>query len=296
MTKIFISPFLLLFCLTCGYAQYSFDRNTLIQDIKILSADSLEGRKVGSEGGRKARNYIIKRLIKAEIKPFYSSGYEQPFTYKVVQERTASNIIAIVEGKKSGTFVLSAHYDHVGVINNSIYNGADDNASGTAALLSVATYFKNNPPEHRLIIAFFDAEESGLRGSEHFANSIDLRKENILLNVNLDMVSRSDNKELYASGTYYYPHLRETLQNLELPQNISLLFGHDDPSKGRSDWTNQSDQKNFHKRGIPFIYFGVEDHPDYHKPTDTFDKIDQTFYSNSTETILRAIKALDKDL
>jgi Zn-dependent M28 family amino/carboxypeptidase len=281
-------------------AQYSFNQDQLLHDLKVLSADSLEGRKVGSEGSRKARAFILERLSANGIKPFPGGDYLQEFSFtqSFGQMRTGNgaNILAVIEGKKKETFVISAHYDHVGIINQQIYNGADDNASGTAALLAIAEYFKNNPPEHRLIIAFFDAEESGLRGSAHFVNSIDLKKENIVLNVNMDMISRSDKNELYACGTYYYPHLKKPLEKLNLPENINLMFGHDHPDAGRDNWTSQSDQLNFHLKKIPFLYFGVEDHADYHKPTDTFEKINSDFYTRSTETVLRSIKALDKSL
>ncbi|MDH4057371.1 MAG: M28 family peptidase, partial [Cyclobacteriaceae bacterium] len=153
-----------------------------------------------------------------------------------------------------------------------------------------------NPPSHRMIIAFFDAEEIGLKGSAHFVNTVDVKNENIVFNLNMDMISRSDKNELYVCGSFYNPELKTHLDNLSLPHNIKLLFGHDVPSTGRNDWTNQSDQRNFHAKNIPFLYFGVEDHADYHKPTDMFEKIDLDFFSSSTETILRAIKALDRSL
>jgi Zn-dependent M28 family amino/carboxypeptidase len=281
-------------------AQYSFNQDQLLHDLKVLSADSLEGRKVGSVGSQKARAYILERLSANGIKPYFAKDYLQEFslTQSMGQMRTGkgANILAAIEGTKKETFVISAHYDHVGIINQQVYNGADDNASGTAALLAIAEYFKNNPPEHRLIIAFFDAEESGLRGSAHFVNSVDLKKERIVLNVNMDMISRSDKNELYACGTYYYPHLKKPLENLKLPENITLLFGHDHPNAGRDNWTSQSDQLNFHLKKIPFLYFGVEDHADYHKPTDTFEKIDGDFYARSAETVLQSLKALDKGL
>ncbi len=294
------SAVLLVLLAHCCVAQYSFNPQQLIYDLKVLSADSLEGRKVGSEGSRKARTLIVERLSALGIQLYLDENYLQEFSFpqSFGQARTGngSNVLAVMEGTKKETFVISAHYDHVGIINQKIYNGADDNASGTAALLAMAEYFKKNPPQHRLILAFFDAEESGLRGSAHFVNTVNLAQENIVLNVNMDMISRSDKYELYACGTYYYPHLKKPLENLTLPDKINLLFGHDNPSTGRDDWTSQSDQMNFHLKKIPFLYFGVEDHADYHKPTDTFEKINVDFYTRSTETVLQAILSLDKYL
>jgi Zn-dependent M28 family amino/carboxypeptidase len=299
MVRIF-SVFLFLLLVNCCYAQLSYDRNRLIYDLRVLSADSLEGRRVGSEGNRKARVMIMERLRSLQIEPLDSNDYLQPFSvvqaFGRAQTGNGANILAVIEGKKEETFVISAHYDHVGIISNMIYNGADDNASGTAALLAFAEFFKMNPPEHRIILAFFDAEEVGLKGSAHFVNSVDLKAEKIVLNINMDMISRSDVNELYASGTYHTPALRNALDEVIIPEGLSLLFGHDDPALARGDWTSQSDHMNFHRNNIPFLYFGVEDHADYHQPTDTFERIDIDFYLNSTETILRVIKALDKNL
>jgi Zn-dependent M28 family amino/carboxypeptidase len=275
-----------------GSGQYSFDSTRLILDLKVLSADSLEGRKAGSEGGEKARNYILKQLKEMDVEAFVP-GYEQSFP---VAQATGVNVLGVIPGNKKETIVISAHYDHLGIRNNVIFNGADDNASGTAAILAIARYFKQHKPDHRIIIAFFDAEEMGLRGSAYFVNAVDLQKETIVLNVNLDMVSRSDKNELYASGTFHNPVLKQHVEHIPYPKDIKILFGHDNPAQGRDDWTSQSDQQNFHIKKIPFLYFGVEDHPDYHRATDKFEKVNRTFYANSVEAILQAIKALDKKL
>lgn len=275
------------------YSQYSFVPEKLMLDMKILSSDSLEGRKTGTDGNKKARAYIIDQLKKAGVEPFVP-GYVQSFS--ILQSGDGVNILGVIPGKKKETIVISAHYDHLGIRNNIIYNGADDNASGTAALLAMIRYFKKNAPQHRLIFAFFDAEEMGLKGSAHFVNTLELQKEKIVLNVNLDMVSRSDKNELYACGAYYHPQLKKNIEKAIVPQGLKLLFGHDEPTLNRNDWTNQSDHYNFHQKKIPFIYFGVEDHADYHKPSDDFEKVNVDFYTKSTETILLAIRVLDKNL
>ena len=285
---------LLVLAVQVATAQYSFDSTSLFQNLKHLSADDMEGRKTGSEGGKKARAYIIEQLKKIGVVEFVP-GYEQPFT--ITQSSgtiTGTNILGVFPGKKKETIVISAHYDHLGVRNNLVYNGTDDNASGTSALLAMAEYFKKHKPTHRLIFAFFDAEEMGLKGSAHFVNNLDLQKENIVLNINLDMVSRNDKNELYASGGFSYPSIKKKLENLKTVKGITLRFGHDDPATGHNDWTNQSDQYNFHQKKIPFVYFGVEDHPDYHRATDDFEKIDTTFYARSIETILMCVKTLDQ--
>lgn len=290
---------LLLLSAFIASAQYSFDAKKLSQELKELSSGVMDGRKTGTEGNRKARVYIIDHLKQIGIERFVP-GYEQPFSLSQpgsLSDGTGGvNILGVIPGKKKETIVISAHYDHLGSRDGKVFYGADDNASGSAALLTLAEYFKKNAPEHRVIIAFFDAEEMGLRGSRHFVNSLDLEKENIVLNINMDMVARGDKNELYACGTFYYPHLKAPVETIEKLENFTLLFGHDNPESKRDDWTTQSDQGSFHEKKIPFLYFGVEDHPDYHRTSDTYDKIDQNFYAKSVETILRAIKALDTSL
>jgi Zn-dependent M28 family amino/carboxypeptidase len=275
-------------------AQYSFDSSALSLNLKTLSSDLMEGRKTGTEGGKKARAYIIDNLKKIKVEPFVPE-YVQPFSItQTAGTIEGVNILGVIPGKRKETIVISAHYDHLGIRNNTIYNGADDDASGTAALLTLTKYFKKHKPNHRLIIAFFDAEEMGLRGSAYFVNSIDLKKENVVLNINLDMVSRADKNELYACGGFSYPEVKKKLENLKHVSGLKLLFGHDDPATGHNDWTNQSDQFSFHQKKIPFVYFGVEDHPDYHKPTDDFEKVNTTLYAKCVETILLCIQTLDR--
>ncbi len=296
MKKLFLISFFA-FTVQAVSAQYSFDSATLLLDLKLLSADDMEGRKTGTEGNKKARTYIIDHLKKAGVDPFvpdYVQSFSTTQTSGLVQPGDGVNILCVIPGKKKETIVISAHYDHLGIRNNTVYNGADDNASGTAALLAMVQYFKKHKPEHRLIFAFFDAEEMGLRGSAHFVSTLDLQKENVVLNVNLDMVSRSEKNELYACGGFRYPEVKNKIQNLKTPAEFKLLFGHDDPATGRNNWTKQSDHYNFHKKNIPFLYFGVEDHPDYHRSTDDFEKVNAVFYAKSVETILSSILALDR--
>jgi Zn-dependent M28 family amino/carboxypeptidase len=290
---------LLVYCLTPALAQYTFESDKLIADLKFLSSDKLEGRKTGSTGNAEARQHIINELKTIGVTPF-GKDYGQQFsftqTFGMVEAVKGCNILGVISGNKAETIVLSAHYDHVGINNNQVYNGADDNASGTAALLAIARLLKKQKPNHRIIIAFFDAEEKGLNGSAHFVNALDLPKENIVLNVNLDMVARSATKTLYACGGYHYPHVKAILEKVKTPDGITLEFGYDDPILKRNDWTNQSDHYNFHLKKIPFVYFGVEDHEDYHRPTDDFEKINQDFFKRSVETIVRSVLALDKHL
>jgi Zn-dependent M28 family amino/carboxypeptidase len=115
------------------------------------------------------------------------------------------------------------------------------------------------------------------------------------LNINFDMVARGDKNELYVAGTSHRPVLKDILAPVAKRAAIKVLFGHD-TGGGEDDWTKQSDHGAFHEAGIPFVYFGVEDHPDYHKPTDTADKINPTFFYQAALAILDAVSTIDRAL
>ncbi len=277
----------------------TIDAVALIEDIKYLSSDELKGRETGTAENAFARKYARQRFEKSGIISF-SENYVQPFSFSDRRgvKYSGANLVGYIKGKKlpNKYIVLSAHYDHVGVRNGEIYNGADDNASGTAALFAIAKYFHKNKPAHSIIFVAFDAEEKGLQGARYFVDNLPVKQTDILLNINMDMISRNDKGELYATGTYHYPNLKPYLETVQKTAPLKLLFGHDDPKLGRDDWTFQSDHGAFHRNNIPFIYFGVEDHQDYHKPTDDFVNIQPKFYINAVETILMAIKSIDENM
>jgi hypothetical protein len=110
------------------------------------------------------------------------------------------------------------------------------------------------------------------------------------------MVSRGDGGALYAAGAHHTPALKPLLERVAEHAPVKLLLGHDRPELGKDDWTWQSDHGAFHRQKIPFVYFGVEDHRDYHKPTDDFEAITRTFFLKSADTILGAVDALDANL
>jgi Zn-dependent M28 family amino/carboxypeptidase len=193
--------------------------------------------------------------------------------------------------------VVSAHYDHLGVRNGEIYNGADDNASGVAGLLAVAEAFKAKPPKHDVIFAVVDAEESGLRGAKAFAANPPVPLETIALDINFDMLSKNPKNELYASGASPFPFLKPILVKVASTAPVSLKLGHDTDAHGKeNNWTDQSDHYAFGEKGVPWVYFGVEDHPEYHRPTDDFATVPQDFFKRSVATVVQASLALEKDL
>jgi Zn-dependent M28 family amino/carboxypeptidase len=271
----------------------------LLQDLETLSSDRMEGRRVGTPGGAKAREYVVRRFKETGVQAFKES-YVQPFdfTNRNNEKIQGANVVGFVRGKKNPEryIVVSAHYDHLGIRNGEIYNGADDDASGTSALFAFAEYFSKNRPANSIIFVAFDAEEAGLQGARKFVEQLPVKKEFVLLNVNMDMIAHNDRNELYASGTRHYPYLKTFLEPIAKGATVKLLLGHDAPNPPQDDWTNQSDHYAFHQAKIPFIYFGVEDHKDYHKPTDDFKNINQAFYVRAAETILTTIKSFDRNL
>ncbi len=273
-----------------------FDAPRLLQDVQTLSSDDMEGRSADRPAMQKARAYVGRRLQESGLEPIRQEFEIPSRTSTTFMEGV--NFVGQIKGKKFAEkyIVVTAHYDHVGVRNGEIYNGADDNASGTAALFAIASYFKKHQPEHSLIFAAFDAEEKGLVGSRYFVANLPVKKESILLNINMDMISRNDKGELYATGTFQNPQVRPVLEAVQKKAAVKLLLGHDDPKLGRDDWTNQSDQGSFYREKIPFIYFGVEDHKDYHRPTDDFANIQPEFYVRAVETIIIAVQNFDKTL
>lgn len=267
----------------------------LIQDLRILSSAEMEGRKPGTTGHRIAQEYIMKRFDELGAVPFFQSSNES-FEINVSKEKVVRgvNVIGKINGRLDNAIVISAHYDHLGKKDGKIYFGADDNASGVAALFYMADYFKGNKPNHTIIFAAFDGEESGLKGAQYFVAN--LKEQEVILNINMDMISRSESKEIYVCGTRYNSEQIPTLEMVNKSNpNVSLKFGHDGLKNGQQDWTYNSDHGPFHKRGIPFVYFGVEDHADYHRHSDTFDKIDTEFYSNVVDMILNFIKQIDNN-
>lgn len=272
------------------------DTARLMADVRVLSADSMEGRAVGSSGSAKARTYLLQRFRDVGLQPI-GDTFEQPFTFAGGDANARGvNLVGVIEGvaELERYIVVTAHYDHLGIREGAVYNGADDNASGTATLLEIAQELRDVPPEHSVIIAALDAEESGLRGARAFIDDPPVEADHILANLNLDMVSRGDSGELWVAGTHHYPDLLPLVEEVAARAPVELRVGHDRPGvAGQDDWTNASDHGPFHAAGIPFLYAGVEDHADYHEPTDDAARIDAAFYGRAVETIIDLLRELD---
>jgi Zn-dependent M28 family amino/carboxypeptidase len=284
------------------------DRARLMRDVRALSSPLFEGRSTGTPGALRARAWIAEAFQRTGLVASGSDGFLQPFAVpppgstttngQPPVERSAANVVGRVSGRRARAKLLlvTAHHDHLGIRDGAIYPGADDNASGVAVLLETARYFVRHPPEHPLMFAALDAEELGQRGARALLGSRLLPKEALAMTVNLDMVSRSDAREIFAAGTSYTPWLVPLLRDVQRRSAVTIRFGHDRPAalaNGLEDWTRSSDHSPFHDAGIPFVYFGVEDHADYHKASDTADRIDPRFFGDAADMIVDAVRTLD---
>jgi len=275
-------------------------KTELLEDVRYLSSDELNGRRTGEEGNRMAAEYIEERFQSLGLQ-MAGESYRHLFDFTNSQTGEefveAVNLIGFIEGSANPNrfIVVTAHYDHLGVSNGDIYNGADDNASGTGGLLAAARYFSENRPENNILFIAFDAEEQGLSGARYFIENPAIPLNQIVLNVNMDMISNNFDNELYAVGTAHYPFLSPFIMESVSDASITVSFGYDTDDWSQN-WTMSSDHGPFHQQGIPFIYFGVEDHPQYHQPSDTFENINTDFYLEAVETIIGVIEKFDNNL
>ena len=225
----------------------------------------------------------IKRVPATEI----SVHFEQ--AKKTIK---TANVLGVIKGDSPQSIILSAHYDHMGMDDNQYYPGADDNASGIAAMLELAEEFKQYENlKYSMIFLATSAEECGLLGSTYHVNHPDFDPEKVVCNINMDMISRCDSKQtdcnyLYCIGN----NLSEALDSLVREADKLYPNCMCDYSENNSGIFVRTDAYNFSKKGIPAILFFTGFHDDYHKPTDTIDKIDFDILENRILLINEIIK------
>ena len=245
-------------------------------DIITLAGDEMEGREPGTNGEIKARDYLISRMREIGLNPKGTDGFIQAFTYfegdAAIQ---AHNVVGFIDNGAEKTVVITAHYDHLGYGGSGskykgpsqIHNGADDNASGTAALLELAHLIKNNKiKEHNnfLFIAF-SAEEKGLLGSKYYVMNPSLNLNEINYVLNMDMLGRMEpGMALTIEGLGSSLIWESSLKEIECDAFPLTL-------KKREN--GPSDHAPFYEAGIPSLHFWTGKHDDYHKPSDDAEKI-----------------------
>ena len=250
-----------------SYSQTRQDR--LTEHVYYFASDSLHGRAAGSEDAAKAAAYIVDEFESIGLKPLYDDWY-MPFTTKGTNYK---NVVAVLEGNdpalKDQYIVLGAHYDHLGIKKGEIYNGADDNASGTAAVIEIARalYPQRESLKRSVVIAAFDAEELGLYGSTALAHRmIDEDSLDVRLMMSIDMVGwYKATGQLSMMGVATIRNGKKVLES----DKINLKFT-------RFEWSpvTATDTEGFAKRHVPTLAVSTGLKSPYHKPEDDADLID----------------------
>jgi hypothetical protein len=205
------------------------DSSVIVNDLKFLASDSCEGRAPGTRGHELALQSIINHMRSSGLDSFDNSLVQSFNKYFHNKPVIATNVIGFVKGntRPDSFIVISAHYDHLGKVGDSIYYGASDNASGVACVLAMASYFNKHPQRCSLVFALFDMEEEGEKGAFRFTEQLPspMSLEKIKLNVNVDMIVRNDDHELFACGVYHYPYLKYLVDETQALTNTKLLMG-----------------------------------------------------------------------
>jgi len=264
----------------------------LKEALYIYASDAFEGRKTGEPGQKKAIEFIKEHYISNNIlSPLGADDYYQEIPESFFNKgiKASENVLAFIEGseKPNEIIVISAHLDHIGITTNGlINNGADDDGSGTVAILEIAEAFKTAEndgykPKRSVLFLHVTGEELGLYGSRYYTDVNPIFPlENTVANLNIDMIGRIDSKHennpnyVYLIGSdklstelhTISEEVNKTYLNIELDYTYN-----DDNDPNRFYY--RSDHYNFAKNNIPVIFYFNGTHADYHKPTDTPDKI-----------------------
>ena len=293
--------------------------NDLYDHIEILASDSLEGRETGKPGQKMAAEYIANHFNKIGIPPYKGKKYFQKFKvkskrhvckcddcdltffkriFKSNQIIRGENVLGYIEGTdlKEELIIITAHYDHLGKHDSLIFNGADDDASGVAGAMEIAEAFmiakkEGFGPRRSILIMPVSGEEKGLLGSKYYTDNPIYPLEKTVANLNIDMIGRLD--DWHDNGNYVYligsdrlslelHNINEDINSKYIGLDLDYKFNdEEDPNR----YYYRSDHYNFAKNNIPVIFYFNGIHEDYHRPSDTIEKLD----FNKIETITRLV-------
>ncbi|MAU25448.1 MAG: peptidase M28 [Flavobacteriaceae bacterium] len=282
--------------------------NRIYDDVNYLADNKLEGRKTGSKGEQIAADYIANRFKSLKIKTKGTNAYFQDFNFnnpsnphgQVLFDQTendttisSKNVIGYIDNNAEYTIVIGAHYDHLGYggegslhVGSEIHNGADDNASGTALMLDLASQLKFNNRNNNYLFIAFSGEEMGLLGSNYFVKNPTIDLSSINYMINLDMVGRlKEDKSLAIYGVGTSPIFKQTINS----NNESFNLIENESGVGPSDHTS------FYINDIPVLHFFTGQHSDYHKPSDDADKVNFDGVKEISDYIFSIISDLNDD-
>jgi Zn-dependent M28 family amino/carboxypeptidase len=287
--------------------------NNIKEDVYFLADDKLEGRQTGTEGEKKASEYIVKRFKEIGLEAKGTEGYLQSFSFKPKTDPhkevefttnadstiTGNNVIGFINNNAEKTIVIGAHYDHLGYggegslyrgEEKAVHNGADDNASGVAVMLNLAERLKvkNDNAEikdkNNYLFMSFSGEEMGLLGSNYFSKNPTIDAKSINYMINMDMVGRlkvDSTLAVYGLGTS--PMFKQTIKS----NNDKFKLVENESGVGPSDHTS------FYLIDVPVLHFFTGQHEDYHKPADDSEKLNYEGMDLISDYIFDIISDLD---
>ncbi len=275
-------------------------------DVVYLASDYLEGRETGTKGEALAASYISRRFFDLELTPMGTAGswyQEFPWARKInphintpenLKQGTGKNVVAFLDKGAENTIIIGAHYDHLGhgdvpgslhVGEEMIHNGADDNASGIAAMLMMAEVLKEKPSKNNYLFIAFSGEELGLFGSKYYAENptIDLSKVNYM--INMDMVGKlNEEKSLAINGVGTSSAWPVTLQYIKV-DDIKVVT--------TKSGIGPSDHTSFYLQDLPVLHFFTGAHEHYHKPSDDVEIVNFDGIFSVAKYILAVMNSLD---
>lgn len=298
---LYFSAILLLAAVSCNKAPSD---TSLLADLKtdvyFLASDNLEGRSIGTDGEEKAAKYLAERFQKIGLTPKGTDGFFQEFTVSKPTNPheeavigtdgegvTGRNVVGYIDNASDEIIVIGAHFDHLGMGgsgslhrgDSAIHNGADDNASGTAALVALAEILNSEEHSYDFLFIAFSGEENGLWGSNYFVKNPTIDLEKVDYMINMDMVGRlNEENTLAINGVGTSPSF---VPALDLVNSDSLKLVTSESGVGPSDHTS------FYLQDLPVLHFFTGQHEDYHKPSDDAFKINY-------EGLLKVVRYIDR--
>ncbi|MGB5363086.1 MAG: M28 family peptidase, partial [Aureibaculum sp.] len=280
--------FIVLFASIVACKKEYTPENKMKEDVSFLADDKLEGRQTGTPGEKAAATYIADRFKEIGLEPKGTNGYFQEFSFKpktgphqevkytmvnADSSITGTNVIGYIDNKAARTIVVGAHYDHLGYggegslyrgEDKAIHNGADDNASGVAVMLNLASKLKNSNKGNNYLFMSFSGEEIGLLGSNYFVKNSTINVDSVNYMLNMDMVGRlKKDSTLAVYGVGTAPIFKQVIN----ASNNKFKIIENESGVGPSDHTS------FYLSDVPVLHFFTGQHEDYHKPSDDSEKL-----------------------
>src|SRR5436190_6084137 len=308
----------------------------LHKHIEYLASDQLAGRRAGEPATMLAGKYVAGQFKKIGLRPGFTGNgkpdFKQPFSYTPVRDphsapvdptagsqgKNAFNVIGILPGHdpalKNEAIVIGAHYDHLGhggsgslaANSTEVHHGADDNASGTAAIIELARQFAREKSKRTIIFIAFSGEEDGVFGSKYYVNNPVFPLDKTIAMINLDMVGRLNDNKLNVGGIGTAGEWKSLVES----KNVNVLSltkinypGFNNPVDSgprfslqlNEDGFGPSDHSSFYGKQIPVLFFFTGTHLDYHKPSDTADKINYSGEAKLVTYVASIARSVDEN-